>query len=246
MGPPDAAELLKGVSSGKPLAIILAGHNGSGKSTLWKEKFTDVLQIPLINADRLVLSILPEPKGDPPRLPSWADYLRDNDERWQRVSQLVVQSFIERALERRVSFAYETVFSYFERQPDGSYRSKGDLITGFQQAGYAVALLFVGLANAEISKFRVETRREQGGHAVPENKLYKRFPRTQEAIAMAAPRADLTLMFDNSRTPAKAFSLVRAQAGSVVHYDCRASGLDDKELVRVADIWLSKVAPKID
>lgn len=246
MGPPDAAELLKGIVAGKPLAIILAGHNGSGKSTLWRERFANVLQIPLINADRLVLSTLPEPKGDPPRLPSWADDLRDNDERWQRVSQAVVQSFVERAVERQVSFAYETVFSYFERQPNGDYRSKCDLIKKFQQAGYAVALLFVGLANAEISILRVETRREQGGHAVPKDKLYKRFSRTQDAIAMAAPQADLTLMFDNSRTPAKAFSLARAQAGSVVHYDCRVSELADKELVRVTDTWLSKVAPKID
>jgi predicted ATPase len=40
----------------KPLAIILAGHNGSGKSTLWYEVFADDLQIPLINADRMMLA----------------------------------------------------------------------------------------------------------------------------------------------------------------------------------------------
>jgi predicted ABC-type ATPase len=151
---------------------------------------------------------------------------------------------VERAVERGVSFAYETVFSYFEEQPDGSYRSKGDLIAKFQQAGYAVALLFVGLANATISILRVETRREQGGHAVPMEKLQQRFPRTQKAIRMAAPFADLTLMFDNSRTPEQAFSLVRAQAKSTVHYDCRTSETADKDLIRVADAWLSVVAPK--
>lgn len=189
MTAPDAADLLKGISTGKPLAIILAGHNGSGKSTLWRERFADSLQIPLINADRLVLSILPEPRGNPPRLPAWADSLRDNDERWQRISQSVIQSLVERAVERRVSFTYETVFSYLKEQPDGSYRSKGDLVARFQRAGYAVALLFVGLANASISALRVETRREQGGHAVPIEKLQQRFPRTQKAIRMAAPLA---------------------------------------------------------
>lgn len=245
MGPPDAAELLKRVSSGKPLAIILAGHNGSGKSTLWRERFANVLQIPLINADRLLLSTLPEPKGIPPRLSSWADNVRDNDERWQRVAQATVQSFVDRAVERRVSFAYETVFSYFEKQPDGSYRSKADLITRFKEEGYAVALFFVGLANVEISMMRVETRREQGGHAVSPEKLRQRFPRTQKAIEMAAAQADLALMFDNSRTPAKAFSLVRVQAGSVVHYDCRSSESVEKELVQIAELWLSVVAPKI-
>lgn len=242
MPAPDAAKLLKNISPDKPLVIILAGHNGSGKSTLWKERLVDVLQIPLINADRLALSILPEPEGNPPRLRPWAAALRDNNELWQRISQKSVQSLVERAMEQGVSFAYETVFSYLEKQPDGSYRSKGDLIAKFQKTGYTVALLFVGLANSMISVLRVETRREQGGHAVPEDKLHRRFPRTQKAIALAAPLADLTLMFDNSRTPEKAFSLVRVQAKSSVYYDCRTSDIPDKELVGVAGGWLSVVA----
>lgn len=244
MAVPDAAELLRNFSLGKPLAIILAGHNGSGKTTLWRERFADALQIPLINADRLMLSMLPEPKGDPPKQPPWADSLRDNDERWQRISQAAVQSVVEKAIERRVSFAYETVFSYLKEQADGSYRSKGDLITRLQRAGYIVALLFVGLANPAISIARVETRREQGGHAVPIDKLLQRFPRTQKAIRMAAPLADLTLMFDNSREPDKAFSLVRVQAKTRVHYDCRTAGTVDKDLIRVATEWLSAVAPQ--
>jgi pantothenate kinase-related protein Tda10 len=37
--------------SGKPLAIMLAGHNGSGKSTMWRKHLSDRLQMPLINAD---------------------------------------------------------------------------------------------------------------------------------------------------------------------------------------------------
>ena len=49
--------------AGKPLAIILAGHNGSGKSTIWNDVLADSLKIPLINADRMMLSILPEPRG---------------------------------------------------------------------------------------------------------------------------------------------------------------------------------------
>ena len=45
--------------SKKPLAIILAGHNGSGKTTFWYGVLADILQIPLINADRMMLSVLP-------------------------------------------------------------------------------------------------------------------------------------------------------------------------------------------
>ena len=51
-------------ATNKPLAIIVAGHNGSGKSTMWPRSLAGKLQIPLINADRMMLSILPEPGDD--------------------------------------------------------------------------------------------------------------------------------------------------------------------------------------
>lgn len=68
-----------------------------------------------------------------------------------------------------------------------------------QVAGYFVVLLFVGLSSAQLSVLRVETRKEQGGHGVPLNKLNTRFPRTQRAVGFAAPMADMTLMFDRIR-----------------------------------------------
>ena len=47
----------------KPIAYVVAGHNGSGKSTLWAERLAPGLKVPLINADRLTLSILPDAKS---------------------------------------------------------------------------------------------------------------------------------------------------------------------------------------
>ena len=91
---PDPAELLLAAMAGdKPVAIVLAGHNGSGKSSLWNGKLADILRIPLLNADRLTLSILPPPLDDGRTLRPWATALRDQDERWQRVSQEGVQLF---------------------------------------------------------------------------------------------------------------------------------------------------------
>ena len=75
----------------KPLAVILAGHNGSGKSTLWRRALSDQLQIPLINADRMMLSILPEPGDD--GLAPWAMTLRDTDRGWMGVAQQGVNAF---------------------------------------------------------------------------------------------------------------------------------------------------------
>ena len=75
-------------------------------------------------------------------------------------------------------------------------------------------------------------------------KLRQRFPRTQEAIRLAAPLADMTFMYDNSRAIDKAFSLVRFQAKASVLYDCRdATFSQEQELLDVAATWLSKVAP---
>jgi hypothetical protein len=53
----------------------------------------------------------------------------------------------------------------------------------------------------------------------------------------------MTLMFDNSRTPGKAFALVRVQRRTQVHFDARDPAYaTDTELRAVADPWLEKVA----
>jgi len=65
-------------AAGRPAAFVLAGHNGSGKSTLWYDRLVTSLQMPLINADRLTTSILPEKKGND-GLPAWAQRLRDEE-----------------------------------------------------------------------------------------------------------------------------------------------------------------------
>jgi predicted ABC-type ATPase len=226
----------------KPTAIVLAGYNGSGKSTLWDERLADSLQFPLVNADRLTLSLFS--KSENQKLKPWAARQRDEDDRWQKLSQEGVQLFMGLIMDKGMSFAFETVFSHLKKRPDGTLESKTDTIITLQKQGYFVILLFVGLVSAELSILRVATRKSQGGHDVPEQKLRSRFPRTQQAIKMASTVADMTLMFDNSRGIEEAFSLVRVQKKADVLYDCRdAKFIQDKDLVTTADLWLSKVAP---
>ena len=111
-----------------------------------------------------------------------------------------------------------------------------------QTAGYFVALLFVGLQNVEASILRVASREAKGGHGVPLEKLMTRFPRTQKAIGHAALIADLTLMFDNSRSEKNAFALARAQRRGEVLYDCREASYEiDPVLRAVAGPWLTQV-----
>jgi predicted ABC-type ATPase len=224
----------------KPLAIILAGHNGSGKSTMWRRSLADTLRIPLINADRMMLSILPE-AGEDGFLPDWAATLRDQDRSWMSVAQQGVSAFVGHAMAAKAPFAMETVFSYWEPQEDGSVLSKIDLIHEMQRAGYFVLLFFVGLASPELSILRVETRKSEGGHGIDEPTLRKRFPKTQRAIAAAVRVADAAILTDNSRSAKQAFTVCRVQIGAQEVFDLRRSDKASPPSLILA--WLNKVAP---
>lgn len=224
----------------KPLAIIVAGHNGSGKSTFWHRTLANELQLPLVNADRMMLSILPEPTSDGSLVP-WARTLRDEHQGWMQVAQRGVHAFVGHALAAKVPFALETVFSDWRPQPDGTFASKIDQIKQLQAAGYYVLLIFVGLATVEISMARVATRVSEHGHDVPPDKLRDRFPRTQTAISHALSVADASLLADNSRTRAEAFTICRVQTGSTEQYDVRAQ---PGPVPPVFSAWLDVVSPR--
>jgi predicted ABC-type ATPase len=227
------------IASGKPLAIMVAGHNGSGKSTMWNERLATSLQMPLINADRMMMSILPEPKGR--KLPNWAQRLRDQNRSWMQVAQKGVEAFVVQAMSHKVPFAMETVFSHWRDRGDGTFESKIDRITELQASGYFVLLLFVGLTDAQLSIGRVATRVAEGGHGVESDTLIARFPRTQQAIKAAALVADASILMDNSRDRNAAFTVCRVQVETAEIYDIRAGGT-----AAPAEIapWLDVVSPR--
>lgn len=226
--------------SGKPLAIIVAGHNGSGKSTMWRKRLSDQLQIPLVNADRMMLSVLPEPDGSG-RLTPWAQDLRDHDESWMRVAQQGVQAFVAQAMQVRVPFAMETVFSHWQELPDGAISSKLDLVRDMQRAGYFVLLLFVGLTNSDLSILRVQTRVAEHGHDVATDRLVARFPRTQRAVREASKLADGAIFTDNSRDARHAFTVCRVQIKERLLFDLRdAPGGAPPAIAE----WLEVVCPR--
>jgi len=227
-------------ASGKPLAVILAGHNGSGKSTLWyRGGIAAHFQMPLINADRMMLSILPETSAKTP-LDAWAVHLRDNHTGWMQVAQRGVQAFTAQAMLRQIPFAMETVFSHWRELPDGTVESKVSLLEEMRQAGYFTLLVFVGLSNANISTARVLTRVQCGGHAVPPGKLVVRFPRTQKAIRHALPIADAALMLDNSGDASEAYRICRLQARDRVVFDWRDQEIPPRHVLA----WLDIVSPR--
>ncbi|MDQ2149881.1 zeta toxin family protein [Alcaligenaceae bacterium C4P045] len=227
-------------AAGKPLAIVLAGHNGSGKSTLWYDHLADELQLPLINADRMMLSILPPPDADD-HLRPWAQQLRDEDQTWMRVAQNGVSAFIAQAMGQKAPFAVETVFSHWKENADGTISSKLDLLRELQRAGYFVQLVFVGLSTVELSMARVLTRKAQGGHDVNPVRLRQRFPRTQRAINAALDMVDAAILVDNSRSKRTAFTPCLVRTRDTVIYDIRTS----RTPVKAISNWLDIVAPQI-
>ena len=225
--------------STKPLAIVLAGHNGSGKSTMWYEHIADQLRIPLVNADRMMLSILPEANRDG-KLKAWAQDLRDTNELWMGVAQRGVFAFIGQAMASRAAFATETVFSHWKQLPDGTFESKINMIVDMQSKGYYVLLLFVGLSNANLSIGRVQMRKQMGGHDVNVGKLVERFPRTQQAVSQAINVADAAILVDNSRTPNLAFTPVHTRKRGRILYDIRHATARPAKEIRE---WLDVIVP---
>jgi len=157
-----------------------------------------------------------------------------------KVAQKGVEAFVAQAMERKVPFAMETVFSHWKPLGNGKFESKIDKIQQLQKQGYFVLLLFVGLTNAELSINRVETRVAKNGHGVPPEKLISRFSRTQEAIRYAVEVADMSVLLDNSRTFEQAFTLCRIQAKKDILFDLRK---ETQPVPPEIEAWMGKVCP---
>jgi predicted ABC-type ATPase len=87
------------------------------------------------------------------------------------------------------SFALETTLSGlgYARQ-----------IPKWQAAGFAVALHFLALPDAEMAIARVAQRVAQGGHDIPEDVIRRRFASGQANLARYCALVDDWDMYDNS------------------------------------------------
>lgn len=155
------------------LLVLLAGSNGAGKSTLYDHALRDT-GLPFVNAD-LIADALP----GPPSLARDLDAARRAD---AERAELVAAGH---------SFITETVFS----DPKGA---KLEMLRDAQRHGYAVWLVFVGLASPELSVLRVSQRVASGGHSVPVDRLFARYERTLRNAREAVRFVDRAWLFDNS------------------------------------------------
>jgi predicted ABC-type ATPase len=163
-----------------PVLHLVAGPNGSGKTTLFEDVIRPVTGLAWVNADDIA-----------------AEFGRSGDP--ARSYEAARRAMLRRAelMAARESFATETVFSH---------PSKVELVRDAVAVGYLVTL-HVLLVPEDLAVARVELRVEQGGHAVPEEKVRARYRRLWTHIADAIALAHEAYVFDNTNA-AKPFRLV--------------------------------------
>jgi predicted ABC-type ATPase len=154
-----------------PVLHLLVGPNGAGKTTLHDRVIAPATGLPFVNADLIASQHWPG---------SELQHAYD-------ASRLAAEARAEAIAQRR-SFVTETVFSH---------ASKLELIPQAQAAGYVVTLHVVMIPEA-LAVARARLRSEQGGHAVPEDKVRARFHRLWPNVEQARKLADETLVYDNS------------------------------------------------
>ncbi len=155
--------------SDEPWLWLLAGPNGAGKSTFAERNLTDIEGI---SPDRAALQLEP---AAPERVAFLAG----------RTARLRMRDL----LDGRRSFWVETTLSGRSHYRD---------IQRAKSQGFKIAIIFIGLASANLAVQRVRARRRAGGHDVPDADIRRRYIRSLNNLAPACRIADYVSVLDNS------------------------------------------------
>ena len=152
----------------KPRLLMLAGPNGAGKSTFFTTHLADK-GLSFINADQIAAEL--------------------GLEAYEAAQ--IAESIRVRLVNERASFITETVLS----DPLGA---KVAFLQQAHASGYDVTLIFIGLANPDLSAGRVMARVQAGGHGVPLDKVMARYERTLLNLERAIGQLPHVIVYDNS------------------------------------------------
>jgi len=171
-----------------PLLLVFAGPNGAGKTTISR---------------RL------QAGGQLPK-----NYVNADDiGRKLGINDLCAANEADRQradlIQQRKSFATETVLSTDR---------KIKLMEQAKAAGYTVVLVYVTTQSADINVDRVEKRRLEGEHYVPEDKVRSRYQRGTEIFHEAFRIADAVEVYDNSEPDAIPKLIAEKKDGKVSIY----------------------------
>jgi predicted ABC-type ATPase len=105
------------------------------------------------------------------------------------LASVAVDFLRQKLVGQKVSFTFETVMSH---------PSKVELLAKAHQAGYRTYLYFVATDDPAINISRVRNRVKLGGHAVPEDRIEKRYYRSLDLLMEAIRHTNRAYVFDNS------------------------------------------------
>jgi len=158
----------------KPTCFVIAGPNGAGKTTFALRYLPQIAGCRnFVNADLIAYGLSPF----------------DSLSAQYEAGRLFLRE-IYANIDRRADFAFETTLAG---------RSQISLLKKLRQNGWQVVLFFLWIPDAAFSKSRVRERVEHGGHNIPDDTIYRRYPRVmQNLIKIYIPLCDKTICYDNS------------------------------------------------
>jgi len=139
-----------------PDLYIITGSNGAGKSSVGANYLPASIRknYPVFDGDKLYMTKQKE---------LWSSGIRAIKESKKIALNFVAETFAQltdEALLKNETFVYEGHFTN-----DATW----DVPKRFRERGYQIRMIFLGLANPDLSEIRVIDRVKEGGHFVPRN-----------------------------------------------------------------------------
>jgi len=157
----------------RPHLYIIAGPNGAGKTTFARRFLPDYAKcFEFVNVDLIAGGLSP---FDPERAALRAG----------RIMLEQIHSLAERGLD----FGFETTLSG---------KTYVRLLQGMKKGGYLIHIFFLWINDVELALERIKLRVRNGGHAIPEATVRRRFGRSlANFLRVYKPLADSWTIFDN-------------------------------------------------
>lgn len=154
--------------------LIIAGPNGAGKTTFAREFLPQIETCPnFINADLIAAGLSPF----------------NPDAAAIKAGKLMLEE-IAVYFKRGESFSFETTLSG---------KGYARMIPVWRASGYQVKLFYLSLPSVEMAIARVNARVAQGGHAIPEEVIRRRFHAGLENFQQVYKfLVDEWVLYDNS------------------------------------------------
>jgi len=157
-----------------PILYIIAGPNGAGKTTFARKFLPDYANcFEFVNVDLIASGLSP---FDPERAALKAG----------RIMLEQIHSLAGRGLD----FGFETTLSG---------KTYVRLLQEMKKRGFLIHIFFLWINDVELGLERIKLRVRNGGHAIPEGTVRRRFGRSlANFLSVYRPLADSWTIFDNS------------------------------------------------